>query len=58
MSVRPGYGSFGVSESNMTSVRRYIENQQVHHRKVGFKEEFLAFLKKHHMSYDERHLWD
>jgi REP element-mobilizing transposase RayT len=53
-----GYGAFAVSESNVTEVRRYIENQRVHHRTVSFQEEFLAFLKRHNVKYDERYIWD
>ena len=53
-----GYGAFAVSESNVTEVRRYIEEQKQHHRKLTFKDEFLAFLKRHNVSYDEKYLWD
>jgi putative transposase len=53
-----GYGGFGVCESIVGNVRRYIEEQEEHHRKVSFKDEFLAFLKKHKVKYDERYLWD
>ena len=53
-----GYGAFSVSESNVEAVRRYIEEQDVHHRTKTFQEEFVAFLKRHGMEYDERYLWD
>jgi hypothetical protein len=36
----------------------YINSQAEHHRKQTFQEEFLAFLKKHNMEYDERYIWD
>jgi len=52
-----GYGIFSVSQSKVETVRRYIENQEQHHRKVTFEEEFLEFLKAHEIQYDERHLW-
>jgi len=53
-----GYGAFAVSYSNLSEVRRYIANQQEHHRAVTFKEEFLALLKRHNLEYDERYVWD
>ena len=34
------------------------ENQEEHHRKVTFQEEFIALLKKHNIEYDERYLWE
>ncbi|MBI4658273.1 MAG: IS200/IS605 family transposase [Verrucomicrobia bacterium] len=53
-----GYGAFSVSHSNRAAVEKYIANQEEHHRKVTFQEEYLAFLKKHEIAYDERYLWD
>ena len=35
-----------------------IQSQAKHHRKMTFQEEFLALLKKHHIPYDERYLWE
>jgi putative transposase len=53
-----GYGAFAVSESNVPSVQKYIENQQEHHRKISFQEKYRAFLTKHAITFDERYLWD
>jgi REP element-mobilizing transposase RayT len=53
-----GYGAFSVSHSNVVDVEKYIANQEEHHRKVSFQEEFVAFLKKHEIEYDERFLWE
>ena len=53
-----GYGAFTVSKSNVDKVIRYIENQHEHHRTRTFQEEFLEFLKRHGIEYDERYLWD
>lgn len=53
-----GYTAFSVSQSNVEKVRRYIEDQEAHHRKLTFKEELVAFLKKHGITYDDRYLWD
>jgi hypothetical protein len=35
-----------------------FRNQEEHHRKMSFQEEFLALLKKHRIDYDERYLWE
>jgi putative transposase len=53
-----GYGVFSVSESNVSPVKKYIARQEEHHKKQSFREEFLAFLKKNNVTYDEKHLWD
>ena len=52
-----GYGAFSVSPSQCEAVRRYIEGQEEHHRKKGFQEEYVDFLKKRGVAYDERFLW-
>ena len=53
-----GYGAFSVSQSNVSQVTEYIRNQEKHHRKMSFKEELLAFLKKNRIAYDERYIWE
>jgi len=53
-----GYGVFSVSESNVAAVTEYITGQQEHHKKHSFQEEFVAFLKKNDIAYDERYIWD
>jgi putative transposase len=52
-----GYGVFSVSESNVPAVKKYIAEQEEHHKKHSFQEEFLTFLKKNHVEYDERYIW-
>lgn len=47
-----GYGGFGVSKSTLDRVARYIRNQEAHHRKMSYEQEFIAFLEKHGISYD------
>ena len=42
-----GYAAFSVSESNIDKVIKYIVNQEEHHRKKSFTEEYEGFLKKH-----------
>lgn len=52
-----GYGAFSVSKSVENRVIRYVQNQEVHHRKHSFQEELLSLLQKHDIAYDERYLW-
>jgi putative transposase len=52
-----GYGAFTVSKSNIPEVIDYIRSQREHHRARSFQEEYLSFLKKHGIEYDERYLW-
>ena len=51
------YAAFTVSESQVERVRRYIRNQEEHHRKTSFEEEFKALLRAHGIDFDEAHLW-
>ena len=53
-----GYGAFSVSQSNLAEVIRYIENQEEHHKRVTFQDEYRAFLKAYGIAYDERYVWD
>jgi REP element-mobilizing transposase RayT len=53
-----GYGAFSVSESNVDAVIRYIADQEAHHQKHSFQDEFVAFLKKNNVDYDPRYIWD
>ena len=53
-----GYGAFAVSQSNVAAVREYIAGQREHHRRKSYQEEYRAFLKRHHVEYDERYVWD
>src|SRR5687767_12451568 len=52
------YGAFGVSVSQLEKIAAYIKNQEEHHRRMTFQEEFLALLKKHRIVFDERYLWE
>lgn len=51
-SWQEGYGAFSVSSSNLDQVIRYIQNQEVHHRKKNFEDEFRALLQQHGVKYD------
>jgi len=52
-----GYGAFSVSPSNLEAVRKYIMNQEIHHRRVSFQEEYLKILTSSGAEFDERYLW-
>jgi putative transposase len=56
-SWQPGYGAFTVSVSNCDMVKEYIADQAEHHRTKSFQEEYVAFLQKHQVAYDEQYLW-
>ncbi|HEX4262841.1 MAG TPA: IS200/IS605 family transposase [Verrucomicrobiae bacterium] len=53
-----GYAAFSVSSSQKEAVLEYIANQEEHHRKISFKEEFVSFLKKHEIEHHEKYLWE
>jgi REP-associated tyrosine transposase len=53
-----GYGAFSVSQSNAASVVKYIREQEEHHWRVTFQEEFVSFLKKNGVRYEERYIWE
>ena len=53
-----GYGAFSVSHSKLEEVIRYIENQEAHHKRFTFQDEYRAFLKAYGIEYDERYVWD
>jgi hypothetical protein len=53
-----GYGAFSIGQSDVEGVRRYIENQENHHRVKTFQEEFRVLLARYEIEYDERYVWD
>jgi putative transposase len=53
-----GYGAFSIGQSQAQQVKRYIANQQEHHRRRDFQDEFRALLRKYEVEYDERYIWD
>ena len=52
-----GYGAFSVSESKRAAVIRYIQDQEKHHLRISFQEEFLRLLRNHGVEFDERYIW-
>jgi putative transposase len=53
-----GYGAFSVGPADLDALLIYIDTQEEHHRTRSFQEEYLAFLKKYGVEYDERYMWD
>jgi putative transposase len=51
-----GFGAFSYSRSQLTTVIRYIQNQEKHHSKKTFKEEYLEMLEKFNIEYDSKYL--
>jgi putative transposase len=52
-----GYGAFSVSVSSTAAVARYIRDQELHHRKLTFEDEYLALLWKHGVEFDPKHVF-
>jgi putative transposase len=50
-----GYGIFSYGKSQIKEVIKYIENQEEHHRNRTFRDEYLAFLEKFEVEYDEKY---
>jgi REP element-mobilizing transposase RayT len=53
-----GFGAFSYSHSHIDNVYKYVMNQKEHHKKATFKEEYIDFLKKFEITYDEKYLFD
>ena len=53
-----GYGMFSVGFSQIDAVRAYIAQQEKHHRKTSFQDEFRRLLDRYRIEYDERYVWD
>ena len=53
-----GYGAFSLSPAHVDALRDYIVNQEEHHRRETFQEEFRRLLTKCGLEWDERYVWD
>ena len=53
-----GFGAFTVSQSGVPKVIEYIKNQEEHHRKKTFKEEYVEFLKAYQIDFKDEYLFD
>ena len=52
-----GYGAFSYGASQLKNVIGYINNQEMHHKKISFRDEYLSFLKHFDVEYDERYIF-
>ena len=53
-----GYGAFSIGQSAYENLRKYIKTQKDHHKTISFQDEYINFLQKYQISYDEKYLWD
>jgi REP element-mobilizing transposase RayT len=51
-----GYGAFTYAYRNLDTIAKYINNQEEHHKKITFKNEYLRMLKEFGVEYDERYI--
>lgn len=56
-SWQEGFGAFSVSHSHVGRVANYIHNQPRHHRRKSFQQEYLEFLGRHHVPFDQRYIF-
>jgi REP element-mobilizing transposase RayT len=52
-----GFGAFSYSHSQLSTIDKYIQNQENHHKKRTFKEEYLELLKKFNVDFDEKYIF-
>ncbi|QOG02022.1 IS200/IS605 family transposase [Flavobacterium sp. MDT1-60] len=52
-----GYGAFSYSKSQLNAVVNYIQSQELHHKKKTFREEYVDFLEKFEVDYDEKFIF-
>ncbi len=53
-----GYGAFSYSKSHINNVISYVKNQEEHHKKSTFKEEYLRLLNKFEVEYEDKYLFE
>ena len=53
-----GYGGFTYAHSQIDAVYKYIQNQEIHHRKKTFREEYFEFLRKFEVEHDDKYVFD
>jgi REP element-mobilizing transposase RayT len=53
-SWQEGFGAFSYGHSQLTRIIRYIQNQEKHHAKLSFRDEYLRFLQRYEIDHDER----
>ncbi|QDW19397.1 IS200/IS605 family transposase [Flavobacterium sp. KBS0721] len=53
-----GYGAFSYSKSHIDAVYKYIANQEEHHKNQNFKDEYISFLNKFNVKFDEKYIFE
>ena len=53
-----GYGAFSYSKGDVPNIIHYVLNQETHHAKTSFREEYLEMLRKNEVEYDERYIFE
>ncbi|MCW3789801.1 IS200/IS605 family transposase [Plebeiibacterium sediminum] len=53
-----GYGAFSINPTQIDVVCKYVKEQSKHHQNKSFKDEYVAFLNKYNVKYDEQYVWD
>ncbi|MBX3410872.1 MAG: IS200/IS605 family transposase [Phycisphaeraceae bacterium] len=53
-----GYFAFSIGESGVHALRAYIDNQREHHKKIDFKDEIRALLRRYGIEWNEGHIWE
>jgi putative transposase len=57
-SWQTGYGAFSYSRSSIDNVIKYVQDQEKHHKKKSFQEEYLNFLEKFNIPYDKKYVFN
>lgn len=53
-----GFGAFSYSHSQLDDVIRYIQNQEAHHKKSTFRDEYLSYLRRYEINFDEKYIFE
>ncbi len=53
-----GYAAFSVDPTRLAQIATYVREQEAHHQKISFQDEFRALLSEHSIAWDERYVWD
>jgi hypothetical protein len=56
-SWQEGFGAFSIGKSQLSGKIKYIEEQQDHHKRISFREEYLEFLMENEIEFDERYIF-
>src|SRR5437016_13811587 len=56
-SRQEGFGAFSVSHSHLSRVANYIRNQELHHHRKSFQEEYVELLERHRVPFDEHYIF-